>query len=121
MVVVDMDFVVDPRIIYGLYVLTMLRYTAISMMMAGLIIIVVASIFSLDDYEEYEVDIKKWVKRGVISLGIGFIPVLLIPDENTCLTMLALYYVTPDNIMAVQGNIVDFVGKLAEAVNFTCK
>ena len=121
MVVVDMDFVVDPRIIYGLYVLTMLRYTAISMMMAGLIIIVVASIFSLDDYEEYEVDIKKWVKRGVISLGIGFIPVLLIPDENTCLTMLALYYVTPDNIMAVQGNIVDFVGKLAEAVNLTCK
>ena len=121
MVVVDMDFVVDPRIIYGLYVLTMLRYTAVSMMMAGLIIIIVASIFSLDDYEEYEVDIKKWVKRGLISLGIGFIPVLLIPDKDTCLTMLALYYVTPDNIMAVQGNIVDFVGKLAEAVNFTCK
>ena len=114
-----MDFVVDPRIIYGLYVLTMLRYTAVSMMMAGLII--VASIFSLDDYEEYEVDIKKWVKRGLISLGIGFIPVLLIPDKDTCLTMLALYYVTPDNIMAVQGNIVDFVGKLAEAVNLTCK
>ena len=113
-----MDFVVDPRIIYGLYVLTMLRYTAISMMMAGLIIIIIASIFSLNDYEGY---IKKWAKRGLISLGIGFIPVLLIPDKDTCLTMLALYYVTPDNIMAVQGNVVDFVGKLAEAVNFTCK
>ena len=120
MVVVDMDFVVDPRIIYGLYVLTMLRYTAIGMIFVSLIIII-AGIYSLNDYEEYEVDIKKWVKRGLISLGISFIPVLLIPDENTCLTMLALYYVTPDNIMAVQGNIVDFVGKLAEAVNFTCK
>ena len=32
--------------------------------------------------------------------------------------VLALYYV---NIMTVQGNIVDFVGKLAEAINFTCK
>ena len=121
MVVVDMDFVVDPRIIYGLYVLTMLRNTAIGMILASLLIIIIAGIYSLDDYEEYEVDIKKWVKRGVISLGIGFIPVLLIPDKDTCLTLLALYYVTPDNIMAVQGNIVDFVGKLAEAVNFTCK
>ena len=115
-----MDFVVDPRIIYGLYVLTMFRDIAIGMIFVSLIIII-AGIYSLDDYEEYEVDIKKWVKRGLISLGISFIPVLLIPDENTCLTMLALYYVTPDNIMAVQGNIVDFVGKLAEAVNLTCK
>ena len=121
MVVVDMDFVVDPRIIYGLYVLTMLRNTAIGMILASLLIIIIAGIYSLDDYEEYEVDIKKWVKRGLISLGISFIPVLLIPDKDTCLTLLALYYVTPDNIMAVQGNIVDFVGKLAEAVNFTCK
>ena len=120
MVVVDMDFVVDPRIIYGLYVLTMFRDISIGMIFVSLIIII-AGIYSLNDYEEYEVDIKKWVKRGLISLGIGFIPVLLIPDKDTCLTMLALYYVTPDNIMAVQGNIVDFVGKLAEAVNFTCK
>ena len=115
-----MDFVVDTRIIYGLYVLTMFRDIAIGMIFVSLIIII-AGIYILDDYEEYEVDIKKWVKRGLISLGIGFIPVLLIPDKDTCLTMLALYYVTPDNIMAVQGNIVDFVGKLAEAVNFTCK
>ena len=115
-----MDFVVDPRIIYGLYVLTMFRDIAIGMIFVSLIIII-AGIYSLNDYEEYEVDIKKWVKRGLISLGISFIPVLLIPDKNTCLTMLALYYVTPDNIMAVQGNIVDFVGKLAEAVNLTCK
>ena len=115
-----MDFVVDPRIIYGLYVLTMFRDIAIGMIFVSLVIII-AGIYSLNDYEEYEVDIKKWVKRGLISLGISFIPVLLIPDKNTCLTMLALYYVTPDNIMAVQGNIVDFVGKLAEAVNLTCK
>ena len=116
-----MDFVVDPRIIYGLYVLTMLRYTAVSMMMAGLIVIIVASIFSLDEYEEYEVNAKKWIKRGLIGLGLGFIIILFIPDKDTCLTMLALYYVTPDNIMTVQGNIVDFVGKLVEAINFTCK
>lgn len=116
-----MDFVVDPRIVYGLYVLTMLRYTAISMIMASLIVIIVASIFSLDEYEEYEVNTKKWIKRGLIGLGLGFIIILFIPDKDTCLTMLALYYVTPDNIMTVQGNIVDFVGKLVQAVNFTCK
>lgn len=91
-------------------------------MMASLIVIIVASIFSLDEYEEiYEVDAKKWIRRGLIGLGLGFIIILFIPDKDTCLTMLALYYVTPDNIMTVQGNIVDFVGKLAEAINFTCK
>lgn len=116
-----MDFVIDPRIVYGLYVLTMLRYTAISMMMASLTTIIVAGIFSLDEYEEYEVNVKKWIKRGLIGLGLGFIIILFIPDKDTCLTMLALYYVTPDNIMVVQGNIVDFVGKLAGAINFTCK
>lgn len=116
-----MDFVVDPRVIYGLYVLTMLRYTAISMMTASLIVIIVASIFSLDEYEEYEVNAKKWIKRGLIGLGLGFIIIVFIPDKDTCLTMLALYYVTPDNIVTVQGNILDFVGKLAEAINFTCK
>lgn len=116
-----MDFVIDPRIIYGLYVLTMLRYTAISMMMVSLIILIVASIFDFSEYEEYEVNTKKWMKRGLIGLGLGFIIIFFIPDKDTCLTMLALYYVTPDNIMTVQGNIVDFVGKLAEAINFTCK
>lgn len=116
-----MDFVVDTRVVYGLYILTVLRYTAISMMMASLITIIVAGIFSLDEYNEYEVNAKKWIKRGLIGLGLGFIIILFIPDKDTCLTMLALYYVTPDNIMVVQGNIVDFVEKLAGAINSTCK
>ena len=116
-----MDFVVDPMIVYGLYVLTVLRDTAISMIATSLITIIVAGIFSLDEYNEYEVNAKKWIKRGLIGLGLGFIIVLFIPDKVTCLTMLALYYVTPDNIMAVQGNIVDFVEKLVGAINFACK
>ncbi len=116
-----MDFVVDPMIVYGLYVLTVLRDTAISMIATSLIIIIVAGVFSLDEYNEYEVNAKKWIKRGLIGLGLGFIIVLFIPDKVTCLTMLALYYVTPDNIMAVQGNIVDFVEKLTGAINFACK
>ena len=35
-----MDFVVDPRIIYGLYVLTMFRDIAIGMIFVSLIIII---------------------------------------------------------------------------------
>lgn len=116
-----MDFVIDPRIVYGLYVLTMFRNTAVIVMAISLITIIVAGIFSLDEYEEYEVNARKWVKRGLICLGLGFIVILFIPDKDTCLTMLALYYVTPDNIMAVQGNIVDFVEKLTGAINFACK
>lgn len=86
-----------------------------------MLVIILAGIWSVDSYKQYEDSIKKWVKRGLIGLGLGFIPIFLIPDRNTCLTMLVLYYVTPNNIMAVQGNIVDFVEKLAEAINSACK
>lgn len=41
---------------------------------------------------------------------------MVIPDKETCLAMLAVYYITPDNIQTVQGNIVDFVEQLANAV-----
>lgn len=116
-----MDFVVDPRIVYGLYILTMLRNTAVVAMAISLVITIVAGIFTLNEYAEYKIEAKKWAKRGLIGSGLGFILIILIPDKDTCLTMLALYYVTPDNIMAVQGNIVDFVEKLAGAINFTCK
>ena len=67
----------------------------------------------------YESDKKRYIKIGkyliVIFAVLSFLAVV-IPDKETCLTMLAVYYITPDNIQAVQGNIIDFVGQLANAV-----
>ena len=67
----------------------------------------------------YESDKKRYIKIGkyliVIFAVLSFLAVV-IPDKETCLAMLAAYYITPDNIQAVQGNIVDFVGQLANAV-----
>ena len=67
----------------------------------------------------YESDKKRYIKIGkyliVIFAVLSFLAVV-IPDKETCLAMLAVYYITPDNIQAVQGNIVDFVGQLANAV-----
>ena len=67
----------------------------------------------------YESDKKRYIKIGkyliVIFAVLSFLAVV-IPDKETCLTMLAVYYITPDNIQVVQGNIIDFVGQLANAV-----
>ena len=66
-----------------------------------------------------ENDKKLYIKIEKYLIGILAVLLFLavaIPTKETCLAMLAAYYITPDNIQAVQGNIVDFVEQLANAV-----
>lgn len=66
-----------------------------------------------------ESDKKLYIKIEKYLIGIFFVSLFIaavIPTKETCLAMLAAYYITPDNIQAVQGNIVDFVEQLANAV-----
>ena len=41
---------------------------------------------------------------------------IFIPSKDIVLSMLAVSLITPDNISLVQGNIVDFIGQIIEAV-----
>ena len=41
---------------------------------------------------------------------------VFIPSKDIVLSMLAVSLITPDNISLVQGNIVDFIGQIIEAV-----
>lgn len=62
---------------------------------------------------------KLYIKIEKYLIGIFLVLLFIavaIPTKETCLAMLAAYYITPDNIQAVQGNIVDFVEQLANAV-----
>lgn len=105
-----MEPIISPWIIYGVSVLTKLGI-AIHVLLFLSIAALLLTIPAIDAK-----GIEEWQKRFIISIFIfGFLDILM-PDKDTLLTMLALQYVTPDNVQAVQSNIVDFVGQIAQAV-----
>ena len=80
-----------------------------------LLIVVYIGVNDADDKEE----IKYYIKKTIIFSVISFVLWLLfaiVPSRQTALAMLALYYVTPDNVQIVQGNIVEFVRQIVDAV-----
>lgn len=105
-----MEPIISPWIIYGVTVLTKLGIAIHALAVLSF----VALLFTIP-----VLDIKgaeKWRNRFAISVFVfGFLDILM-PDKDTMLTMLALQYITPDNIQAIQGNIVDFVSQIANAV-----
>ena len=60
--------------------------------------------------------IKPFFKVGIALAIMSFICGALVPSRQDATMMLAASVVTPDNIAAVQGNIIDFVGKVAKAI-----
>ncbi len=74
-------------------------------------------VFAMNDsaYGNDEHETKVFKILFIVFL-VATIFLVILPTRDTMLTMLALYYVTPDNIQAVQGNIVDFVSQIAQAV-----
>lgn len=105
-----MEPIISPWIIYGVTVLTKLG-AAIRVLMALSFVALLFTIPAMDAK-----GIEKWQKRFAISAFVFGLLDIFMPDKDTMLTMLALQYVTPDNIQAVQSNIVDFVGQIAQAV-----
>ena len=105
-----MEPIISPWIIYGVSVLTKLG-VAIHVLLFLFLTALLLTLPAMDAE-----GIEKWRKRFAIGvLVFGFLDILM-PDKDTMLTMLALQYVTPDNIQAVQSNIVDFVGQITQAV-----
>ena len=112
-----MESIINPWLIYAVNMCGNLKMLA---MIGAILIVLPITIFSL----EYLTAVSDSDKKCYIKIEkylIGAFVVLLflsvaIPTKETCLAMLAAYYITPDNIQAVQGNIVDFVEQLANAV-----
>ena len=111
-----MEPIINPWLIYAMNMCGTLKEVAT--IIAALITLPITIIgISITEVNKYD---KKFYIR-IEKYLIGAFVVLLflavaIPTKETCLAMLAAYYITPDNIQAVQGNIVDFVEQLANAV-----
>ena len=105
--------IISPWIIYAVSLLDKINAVAtfIAVVSGVLAFLSIIGAF-LEEDEKCKRIFKKCTIVAVIAGTIG----ALVPDKQLMLTMLAAQYVTPDNIQAVQGNIVDFVGQLSDAV-----
>lgn len=59
---------------------------------------------------------NKIMKKVLIVAIISLVIAIVIPSKRDLLTMLALSYITPENVQLIQGNIVDFVKNITQAV-----
>ena len=112
-----MEPIINPWLIYAVNICGDLKTLA---MIGAILIVLPITIFSLEYLTAVsDSDKKCYIKIEKYLIGIlivlSFLAVV-IPDRETCLAMLAVYYITPDNIQVVQGNIIDFVEQLANAV-----
>lgn len=112
-----MEPVINPMLIY----LVSLCSTIKDVSVFFCILTVVAVLFFLidmifngkDENEDWYISI---IRYCVIGFFVSLFFIIIIPDREIALTMLATYYITPDNIQAVQGNIIEFVKQLVDAV-----
>lgn len=109
-----MEPIINPWIVYAIDMISKLSVVAFIMVIASLVGML---IFAMNDstYGNNEQE-NKIFKILIVVLLVATVFLVILPSKDTMLTMLALYYVTPDNIQAVQGNIVDFVNQIAHAV-----
>lgn len=115
-----MEPIVNPWMIYWLSTIEKLGNAAQALMICGFTIGGIMAFFnSIERSWRTAEEIKrnsKYAKWLLCSGTVGAIFTIFLPDKETMFTILALEYVTPDNIAVVQGSIVDFVKQLSEAV-----
>lgn len=116
-----MNPIISPMIFYLIDLLGRLKHLAIVALALSICVFVITFCETeINDPEQYGEGkacvIKKMLRYSAIGLGISALVIMTLPSETAMYKMLAASYATPDNIAAVQGNVVDFVGKIAEAI-----
>ena len=112
-----MQPIVSPWLLY-LVGLCESIHTSIVVLEAIICIIVIFTIPCIVEAND-EKDIRSYIKNlkiFIISFVVFGVINCIIPTKETALQMLAASVVTPDNIQAVQGNIVDFISEVAKAI-----
>lgn len=108
-----MEPVISPWIIYAVNLADKISTIAT----VAAIILGIGTIYAgMEWVVERSDEAKGIVKKMWIPFAICMAIIIVVPDEKTLMTMIAAQYITPDNINAVQGNVVDFVGRIAQAV-----
>lgn len=108
-----MEPIISPWIIYLLHVFDKLYFAGGMLLMCCGIISPLLVIFG--KLEESECMIK-YAKILAIIAAICALVLIIVPDKDALIAMLAATYITPDNVQAVQGNVLEFIKQISEAV-----
>jgi hypothetical protein len=107
-----MEPIISPWIIYAIQVLSSLHDIAMVFLTISCILAIITFLPVI--FEEAE-ELQKYLKMAVIIAAVCGGVAIIIPDKDTMIAMIAVSYITPDNIQLVQGSIVDFVKQIIEA------
>jgi MFS-type transporter involved in bile tolerance (Atg22 family) len=109
-----MEPIISPWIIYLVCVASAVRDIAmIALLLSSITTLVVGIGASLED----DAFLKKIAHISFIVGCVSAIFVIFIPSKDTLLAMVVMQYITSDNINLVQGNIIEFVQHISNAVN----
>lgn len=108
-----MEPIISPWVIYALHVFDKVYIACQISLMISLIFGLLTVIGA---YIEDDEDIKKINKILLKIAAISAIVLIIVPDKDTLIAMMATSYITPDNIQAIQGNVVEFIRQIIEAV-----
>ena len=108
-----MEPIISPWVIYAVQLLDNLRGICMVLFVLTCMAIVIVALPVIFDDEDLS---KKFLKTAVIIAVICGGMDIIIPNKETMITMIAASYITPDNIQMTQGNIVEFIKQISEAV-----
>ena len=105
-----MEPIISP---WYFYLVGTVEYVGMTLKIGAFILGFLAVIVLMDCEEESTKKLCIWT--GIVAVVMMFLAAF-IPDKQTAYTMLAAGVITPDNIQAVQGNLVDFITNIAKSM-----
>jgi len=108
-----MEPIISPWIIYFVQLLDNLHGVCMVLFVLSCIASLVLVLPMILEDEDLP---KKYLKKAVIIAAVCGGMDIIIPNKETMITMIAASYITPDNIQMTQGNIVEFIKQISEAV-----
>ena len=122
-----MHYIINPWIFYFLSTIDALRIALIVFAVIFAIIytcIVLFTIFEVEDLDKLGNNFIKWAKRGLITLLVSIVLIIVLPSKQTMLEMVTASYLTTENIdkAATTGkDMVDYITKKIVEMNETKK
>lgn len=108
-----MEPIISPWVIYALHVFDKLYFACGMVLMCCVTIAPLLAIFGDMENSQYMIT---YAKKLIFVAVVCAIVLVIAPSKDTLLTMIATSYITPDNIQLVQGNVLEFIRQISEAV-----
>jgi hypothetical protein len=109
-----MEPIISPWVIYAAHIMESVQLVAILMVIGYMVFLPLVWMF--EDMNGGDEKFATFMLRKKWYLIVSLVLLVVIPTKEDILSMLALYYITPDNVQAVQGNVLEFIRQISEAV-----